>query len=421
MGTATILGDTYQTVVMPDGKEWVNKFRYDALGRWFLDDSGDPNALEFGKYYTYTERDTIAGLLTDGWRIPTADDFTGLFASTAPARLCGTGTTYWILGQGTDDYGFTQQAGGFCNSVGFYNSQITWWAPASEAYIWGAAVGPLTGLLVLDGDNPTLVATQSAYDPSGDPSRGHNLWLVRTPPDLTPVDRAESVSYDYRLALDWDTALDGTPICIDDGATYDYIESTITMRLTPTELAEWEAAWEGNGIVYPPGTGRLLGPTVDHSGADIACTLQDFVIDGPADSAMTLFDVTARLHYNGLGTPSAGSPSPLMDRGVPYHSIRPGYRSIILDSGGAAVVPYSGASTRMTKWYSSGLTLSEAQDAINWLRTLRGSQYAWTVGGTGFPFGPSESQTNTIWIPAWRCLRESNFTYGFELEIVLDG
>ena len=167
MGTATILGDTYQTVVMPDGKEWVNKFRYDALGRWLLDDSGYPNALEFGKYYTYTERDTIAGLLTDGWRIPTADDFTGLFASTAPASLCGTGTTYWILGQGTDDYGFTQQAGGFCNSVGFYHSQITWWAPASEAYIWGAAVGSLTGLLVLDGDNPTLVATQSVYDPSG--------------------------------------------------------------------------------------------------------------------------------------------------------------------------------------------------------------------------------------------------------------
>lgn len=53
------------------------------------------------------------------------------------------------------------------------------------------------------------------------------------------ADRAESVSVEYALALDWSEALDGTPVCYDDGAVYDELVSTLTMRLTPSELSMW--------------------------------------------------------------------------------------------------------------------------------------------------------------------------------------
>ena len=236
------------------------------------------------------------------------------------------------------------------------------------------------------------------------------------------ADQAESVSVEYRLAMDWATALDGLPICYDDGAAFDEIFSTITLRLTPSELAAWEAIWKGARLVtFLDWTGLPLGPEIDVSGGVIEATLLDFSVDGPADASMTLFDAVAKLHYGPLPAPSSGSPAAIFAHGVPYHATRPDSKALHTDGATVLLVPTSSESDRSCTWYASGLTRDEVVSGINWLRTLRGASYAWTAAGQAFPFGPGESQTATIRIPSWKVSQESNFTWGIELEVVRIG
>lgn len=233
------------------------------------------------------------------------------------------------------------------------------------------------------------------------------------------ADRAESVSVEYALALDWSEALDGTPVCYDDGAVYDELVSTLTMRLTPSELSVWEAAFQGDReMTFLDWTGLPLGPEIDVSSGTVTAIILDLIVDGPADSSMTLFDVTAVLQYGPLSAPSAGSITAVLDNGVPYHSLRPSTKALRTDGGTVELVEYGAESTRRTVWYASGLSRSEVVDAINWLRTFRGGNYLWAASGLSRPFGPGESQNATVRFPAWKVNQESNFTWGIELEVV---
>lgn len=233
---------------------------------------------------------------------------------------------------------------------------------------------------------------------------------------------AESAEVAYRLAMDWDVASDGTPIAYDDGAAYDYITATITVRLTPAELAALEAVWQSSTrLLTVESTGRLLGPTLDTTTPGIQARMMDFRVDQPADSAMTLFDATMGLHYGPLSAPSAGSLAAVIARGVPYHTPHPVTSAWATEGGSTSVVTFSRKSTRSTMWYCSGLTHAEASDAVNFLRTLRASTMVWTAPGTGRPWGPGEAQSATVWIPAWSIHRESNFSWNIELEVVRNG
>lgn len=231
---------------------------------------------------------------------------------------------------------------------------------------------------------------------------------------------AESVQVEYDLALEWTEAADGTPIAYDDGAVYDSIRSTLTLRLQPSELAALEAAWEGDRIWTIDGTGFLLGPTIDHT-AGVQVRLESFQVDGPSDSSMSLFDATVTVLYGPMASPSAGSLALVMSRGVPYHSTRPGSRAWLTDGGGSDVALYGGRSTRSTVWYSNNLTTAQAADVVNALRTLRGSSMVWTATGLSRPFGPEEGQTSNVWIPRWRVLRGSNLTWDVEMEVFRNG
>jgi uncharacterized protein (TIGR02145 family) len=72
MGTATILGDTYSTVIMPDGKEWLaENCKYSGLGVWW--NSGVSNDGD-GRYYSFSDIQALNALLADGWRVPTYAD-----------------------------------------------------------------------------------------------------------------------------------------------------------------------------------------------------------------------------------------------------------------------------------------------------------------------------------------------------------
>lgn len=89
MGTATILGVEYQTVVMPDGKEWMaENLKYDGLGSWWgggASDNGD------GRYYQASVVGDISSMLADGWRIPLWQDWDNMFSAITLLE----GGTHW--------------------------------------------------------------------------------------------------------------------------------------------------------------------------------------------------------------------------------------------------------------------------------------------------------------------------------------
>lgn len=283
-----------------------------------------------------------------------------------------------------------------------------WWWTATEdgAYTWRN--------VTLAYDSPGLAfAGNGKTDYAG-------VRLVR---DYTPPDdiNAEAHETTHALALEWTESADGTPVAYDDGAAYDYIESTITARLTPAELTALETAWQSPDKLYTIySTGYLLGPLIDMS-AGVEVRLMSYQVDQSADSAMTLYDVTIGVHYGPLSAPSAGSLAVVQSRGRPYHSVAPGAASWITEGGTSSVNAYGRASDRSCTWYTHSLTTAQAADVVNALRTLRGSSTTWTAGGVATPWGPSESGTATVWIPEWSVHRESNLLWGVQMELVRNG
>lgn len=230
---------------------------------------------------------------------------------------------------------------------------------------------------------------------------------------------AESNQVRYVLAIDWTEATDGTPAGYDDGTSYDYIEATLTARLTPSEIQTVEAAWQSSTrLLTIESTGFLLGPTIDTSTPGVEVRIMDFKIDGPADSAMTLFDVTMEVRKGSLASPSSGSLDLVQASGVPYHSDSPLTAAWGTESGGTDVATYGRVSTRSCAWYTEGLTNAQAADVVNALRTLRVSTTAWNTSGNALPFGPGEGDSHTVYIPSWELIRESNLTWMARLELV---
>lgn len=230
---------------------------------------------------------------------------------------------------------------------------------------------------------------------------------------------AESNQVRYVLAIDWDEATDGLPVGYDDGTAYDYIEATLTARLTPAELQTVETAWQSaTRNLTIESTGFLLGPTIDTSTPGVEVRIMDFKIDGPADSAMTLFDVTMEVRKGSLSAPTSGSLSVVQSRGVPYHSDAPLAAAWGTEAGGTDVSTYGRVSTRSCMWYSAGLTNAQAADVVNALRTLRVSTTAWNTSGNALPFGPGQGNSYTVYIPSWELIRESNLSWMAKLELV---
>lgn len=430
MPTATILGDTYQTVIMPDGKEWLaENLKYTGYGVWF---QGAASNNGFGRYYLKPDALLIHAMLTDGWRLPTLADTLALYAAIGSTdngeqmAVQGASATTWAYATGTNTTGFSALSSGyrqFGSWMAYPNAQYAprgarWWVyedtSGGEYRYFG--VEEYEG--EYEGGNK--VVSYGTLNTSGDKVQTVRLVRAYTPPPATPGTPAESVQVEYDLALEWTEAADGTPIAYDDGAVYDSIRSTLTLRLQPSELAALESAWEGDRLWTIDGTGFLLGPTIDHT-AGVQVRLESFQVDGPSDSSMSLFDATVTVLYGPMASPSAGSLALVMSRGVPYHSTRPGSRAWLTDGGGSDVALYGGRSTRSTVWYSNNLTTAQAADVVNALRTLRGSSTVWTATGASLPFGPGEGTTYTVWIPRWKILRGSNLTWDVEMEVVRNG
>lgn len=419
MPSAKILGTIYQTVYLPDGKEWMaaNLATIAYGGQWWNgagSDDGD------GAYYLRTEALAIEALLSHGWRLPTIAECRSLATllggtSVAGGKLKATGFAYWDAPNtgASDDYGFAFRGAGYLHTSG-----PGWAGKKAEAYFWTGDTEP-------DGGNTTCYGfatyNGAAFNVGAALSPSVYSFSIRLVRDYAPI-CYESSEVEYALSLDWSETADGTPVAYDDGAAYDYLTATITARVKPSELEEMEASWQSSDrLWFLDSTGRLLGPTFDVPALGVDVRMLDFRVDQPADSAMTLFDATMVVHYGPLPAPSPGSFAAVIARGVPYHTPNPNSAAWITEGGTSDVSSFSRVSTRRTMWYCQGLTHAEASDAVNYLRTLRGSSMVWTAPGTGRPFGPGEAQSSIVWIPAWKLSRESNFSWMIELELVRNG
>ncbi len=138
INVVTILGDTYSTVVMPDGKEWINtNLRYNALGSWY-DGVVDEST---GKLYTRSEATNLSSLLSDGWRLPSVAEWLELYESIQPAgpsyttaggALKSKSLAHWQSPNtgSTDEYEFKLVGGGSSPAPGSYHQK------GQYAYIW---------------------------------------------------------------------------------------------------------------------------------------------------------------------------------------------------------------------------------------------------------------------------------------------
>jgi len=227
----------------------------------------------------------------------------------------------------------------------------------------------------------------------------------------------ETTEPEYILGLEWSEAADGSPICYDDGTAYDSIRATLTGRLLPDELETLQAAWTTTRGYDITSTGYLLGPEIDMSvGAHVA--LLDVVVDGPTDSSMNLYDVTIVVAFGPLDAPASGDISKALSGGVPYHSAHPTTLAYLLCDGDEYSVTAGRAVDRECKWYASNLSTQDAKDAVQALRTLRGSQYEWHPPLAVEPWGPGIDGAAFVWIPEWSVHAESNLTWGIELTLV---
>lgn len=232
---------------------------------------------------------------------------------------------------------------------------------------------------------------------------------------------AETSQAEHQLAIDWEFAADGTPIGYDDGAQYDSIRSTLTARLTPAQVQEVLACIRDDaGVCIIDGSGYLLGPTLNLS-AGVPVRIVSLTQDQPADSSLALIDVTAEILHGPLPAPAGGSLSPALDGGVPYPSDDMGHLFFGMEDGGSAAVARSKHVGSWTKWYAGHLSTAQASQVVNGLRVLRASTLTWTVSASARPFGEIAETVHTVSIPRWQCIRDTNLTWSFELEIYRHG
>lgn len=145
-------GETYRTVKIA-GLEWMaENLNFEAEGSHCYSDDKD-NCKEYGRLYSFETAKTVC---PDGWRLPTAEDFSSLnvFAETSSALRATTGWTE-KASKGLDFWGFGAKPAGGRDGGGDYFDM------KSSAYFWVAgesADGFASGLLINYYDQvPSLV------------------------------------------------------------------------------------------------------------------------------------------------------------------------------------------------------------------------------------------------------------------------
>ena len=181
MPAATIAGKTYNTVIMPDGKEWMAEHLRDtsAGGVWY---GGSEANAYLGRHYK--ESEVLAMSYPGGWRVPTKADMDGLNDATGVAyrkarRFCSPDNWSSAFAVNClDTYGFSFGPTGWNLSGWFFENRFgrIWYGLDDPTYSWILSIdannnGPVNWMNYVKGTSDTAAvrlvrdATPNLYVP----------------------------------------------------------------------------------------------------------------------------------------------------------------------------------------------------------------------------------------------------------------
>ena len=133
-------GQSYRTVLMPDGKTWMAQnlnFLRHAFGESWCYGNDDSNCEKYGRLYDW-EAAMIA--CPSGWHLPTRQEWNNLVETAGGSSIAGSrlkSQTGWVDYSGissTDEYGFSALPGGNRGTDGYfyYAGDFGFWWSATE-------------------------------------------------------------------------------------------------------------------------------------------------------------------------------------------------------------------------------------------------------------------------------------------------
>lgn len=245
--SATILGETYQTVGMPDGRLWMARnlaYVNGGIGQYWNNSSNDGD----GAYYLNSDllslRDTLSA---SDWRIPTKDELEALRTEllivsllSAGGILKTSGTTFWDSPNAGAD-----------NSTGFDLHGAGYYSGYSSTWVYKKTVGNVVGLGSLD---DLIYYLQLQYDDSSitniiGPAVSLNdrfpLRLIYDPPFIQACQELFEITVSGTDFVHGDTATYVVEKSVSNsGPWYTLSAGTVTKNITIIDVvAPSESSW----------------------------------------------------------------------------------------------------------------------------------------------------------------------------------
>ena len=230
MPTAVIAGKTYNTVIMPDGKEWMAEYLQDTApgGLWY---SNDPANAVLGRHYNCAEMATFA--YSGGWHVPTKAEWDTMVAATggnenSAYRLCnksGWLASSALYANATDQYGLHLTPTGTLYEKWFFREEY--------AHIWYGLDDPTYSYLTRIYCGGSNIPFEKLSNPVGNAYYGA-VRLVRDPlpnaetPVITPATghsagpvtakvSCATAGADIHYTTDGSTPTESSPVLHDGG------------------------------------------------------------------------------------------------------------------------------------------------------------------------------------------------------------
>lgn len=451
MGTTTILGDTYSTVIMPDGKEWMaENLRWITIGignwwKWNPSNDGD------GIYYKTSDIDVIiAALAASGWRIPTYSDMQALASAVnGPHGLRSVVSTSakWV----TNAYA-TNTTGFSLEPSGRYDSSY----PAWRAPKWysgdpdGVQSSPIHEFYHrLNPSNPPpydtgYTVTQINQDGSGDfpdtfglggyPVPSANKYSVRLVRDVVThgfpdCDFGVGPEWGYEPkitpSLTWTQTASGLWRCLDDGAAFDAYDAEITVKVTTSALAAWEAfivANRGAETTYTAPAGvRPFGPHIDCSSGVQVVIGDAWKEEGRVGIKADCWTLHIPMRYVGGYTPTNASDPAILGKKYPTPTWYYPTKVHATEAGGATAAPRA-AETQTTQIIVDNLDQTAAEAFANWCLYQRGTSFAYSPAAGAYPFGPAAGDGPfTVRLIGWTCQKPRPNRWDMTVDLAREG
>jgi hypothetical protein len=201
--------------------------------------------------------------------------------------------------------------------------------------------------------------------------------------------------YEPKIApsLEWQFLPSGVYRCLDDGATYDAHDAQITIYVTSTVLAAWEAFYVLKGkqvVTYVAPDGVLpFGPHIPIGDTGVDIEITDWADRGRVGITADLWqlDISMRLQESYTPTIPAGVPALF---GKKYAAPTWTLPSIVhLTDDGRSAVTSRTPESQTCQVVADNFDATTAASIVNWALYARGSSFTYAPPAGLYPFGPS--------------------------------